>query len=234
MTPHRRLQQRTSAGTPWYDVLSAITGGYTITAADVLVGPRVVYRPIPESTTQPIIKPRSAILHTNAGKTSARSLWAYYTNPLVSGESHLQVSFDGVEQYLPFTRRADCNYSANRWRDGSTMWGAISFETQDLGAATVDTTPWSLQQLESMIATLTCLAVVYGIQCTQPATWNASGIGHHTLFPFQGIGRPAWTNVRGKTCPGRARIAQMDYIRRRVADNLGQFVQQTGWQCGTI
>lgn len=234
MTPHRRLQQRTPSGLPWYDVLSVITGGYTITTADVLSGPSVVYRPIPESTTQPVIKPRSAILHTNAGKSSASSLWSWITQASVTGEPHLQIGFAGVEQYMPFTRRADCNYSANLWRDGSTTWGAISFETQDLGATTVNTTPWSIKQVDAMVAALTCIAVVYGVQCTQPATWDASGIGHHSLHPFQGIGKPAWTNVRGKTCPGRARIAQMDYIRRRVADNLAQFVQQTGWQCGTI
>ena len=32
--------------------------------------------------------------------------------------------------------------------------------------------------------------------------WDDAGLGYHTLFPSQ------WTNVPGKTCPGRIRIRQ--------------------------
>lgn len=232
MTPHPVLKQRNSKGTPWYDILSYLTGGYIITDAHVLAGPHTVYRPIPEAASQPTIVPRSAILHTNAGLNSASSLWAYFTRATVSGESHFQVGYETMEQYMPLNRRADCNYSANRWRDGVNYFGAISFETQDNGVQTLNSTPWTFRQLDLMVNALTCIGVVYGVACTAPATWDASGIGHHTLHPFQGIGRPAWTNVRGKTCPGSARIAQMDEIRRRVANNLAQFAAHTDWKCG--
>lgn len=232
MNPHPLLHQRNSKGTPWYDILSYITGGYTVTDRHTINGPHVVYRPIPESVTQPTIEPRSAILHTNAGLNSASSLWAYISRASVTGEPHFQVGYESMEQYMPLNRRADCNYSANLWREGLHTYGAISFETQDNGSATVNSTPWTFRQLDLITNTLTCIGVVYGVACVQPATWDASGIGHHTLFPFQGIGRPAWTNVRGKTCPGAARIAQMDEIRRQVATKLGEFAKHTDWKCG--
>lgn len=234
ISPHPKLQDRTRANATWSDVLKAITHGYTIDAQHRLVGPDVVYRPIPEASTQPYITPRSVILHTNAGSSSASSLWSWITRASVSGEPHFQVGFAGIEQYMPLNRRADCNYSANLWRNANgTTWGAISFETQDMGAATVNSTPWTARQLDMMISAITCICVVYAVQCVQPATWDASGIGHHSLHPYQGLLRKAWTNVAGKTCPGRARIAQMDYVRRRVTENLADFVRQTGWKCGT-
>lgn len=233
MMPHPKLQERTSKNASWDDVLKAITGGYSITQTHILTGPRAIYRPIPESTTQPYISPRNVILHTNAGSTSASSLWSWITRATVSGEPHFQVGYSVLEQYMPLNRRADCNYSANLWREGTRTCGAISFESQDAGAATINSTPWTQQQLDMMISAITCICVVYGVQCVQPATWDASGIGHHSLHPYQGPLRKAWTNVAGKTCPGRARIAQMDYVRRRVTENLAEFVRQTGWKCGS-
>lgn len=239
MTYHPVLQRTNSAGTPWGDILAWINKsdrqvgrGYTINDQHLLQGPNVVTRLIPEATTQPKIRPWSAILHTNAGSSGAESLWGWITRATVNGESHLQVGYRTMEQYMPFNVRADCNYSANRWlaSDG-TYHGAISFETRDNGSATLDKTPWTVEQLDHMIGTLTALCVVYGVACTMPAYWNASGIGFHTLFPFQGIGSSAWTNVRGKTCPGAARKAQMPYILNQVAQRLIEFSEHTGWAC---
>ena len=234
---HPILVQRTADGRPWGDILRFITGGYYIDAEHWLHGPDVVRRPISEATSQPFIHPRNAILHTNAATKGASSLWSYISQASVTGEPHFQVGYKAMEQYMPLNRRADCNYTANRWLDtkaGGRYFGAISFETQDDGAATLNTTPWSLAQLGHMANALTAIGVCYGVMCTQPATWDGSGIGHHSLFPFQGIGKPAWTNVRGKTCPGAARIRQMDYVRAMVADRMANFVRETGFQCGRI
>jgi hypothetical protein len=233
MIPHPKLLRKTSTGATWSEVLQHITGGHTVTASHLIDGPGFVYRPIPESTTQPTIKPRNIILHTNAGQKSAASLWAWITRASVNGEPHFQIGFNIAEQYMPMNRRADCNYSANSWLAGGITYGAVSFETQDLGAATVNSTPWTARQLQLIIAAITCICVTYGVHCSAPATWDSSGIGHHSLFPFQGPLRKAWTNVAGKICPGRARIAQMDYIRTKVTENLAEFVRQTGWECGT-
>jgi hypothetical protein len=240
---HPVLHRRVADGRSWGDILAWITGGYVVDSQHWLHGPNVVQRPIPESTTQPTIAPRNAILHTNAGSRSASSLWSWITQSTVTGEPHFQVGYKVMEQYMPLNRRADCNYSANRWFDprAGKYYGAISFETQDNGALTLNTTPWSFEQVAHMANALTAIAVCYGVYCTAPATWDGSGIGHHTLFPYQGVGSKAWTNVRGKTCPGTARIRQMDYVRQEVANRLGLFIQATtptsgvgGFRCGQV
>lgn len=232
MTYHPYLNRKGVSGQLYGDVLKFVTGGFTINPNHIIEGPGLVYRPIPESSTQPLIEPRSAILHTNAGGTTSKSLWAWITRASVTGEPHFQIGYAGGEQYMPMNRRADCNYTANRWLQSGKWFGAISFETQDNGGATVEITPWTAQQVRMMVNILTCICVVYGVQCSQPGAWNDSGIGHHSLFPFQGVGSKAWTNVRGKTCPGRARKAQMDYVRSEVAKNLAAFGEVTGWKCG--
>lgn len=210
------------------------TGGRILTVNGIVDGPGFVSRPIPEAATQPKIVPRSAIVHTNAGASSASSLWSWITRKDNNGEPHFQVGYSRTEQYMPVDRRADCNYSANSFKIGATTFGAVSFECQDDGAATIDHTPLTLSQVDHIAAVLTLLAIVYGVQCTQPSVWNASGVGHHTLFPFQGIGHPAWTNVRGKTCPGKARIAQMDGIRQLMAHRLAEYSAATGWKCAGV
>jgi len=236
--PHPVLLNRVKDGTTWEDILKFITAGYSIsvdeTGNHILTGPKVVYGPtwIPEAFSQPIIHPRMAILHTNAGpvRTAWQSLWRYILRTDISLEMHFDVQMDGVIANLqPLNRRADCNYKANSFyiSGDSTRYGAIAFETQDNGYASLDFTPWSVEQSRSIINALTCLSVCYGILCTAPPSWNDSGIGHHVLFPND------WTNVAGKTCPGKARIRQMDYIRSEVANNLAGFINATGWKCGS-
>ena len=88
------------------DVLKYVTGGYWIDSNHWLHGPQVSQRPIPEGTLpvgkggQPIIEPRNAILHTNAGSKGAASLWGFITNASVSGEPHFQAGYGTLEQYI--------------------------------------------------------------------------------------------------------------------------------------
>jgi N-acetylmuramoyl-L-alanine amidase len=226
--PHSRLTGMALDGvTPKVDVLAFITGGYTINDQDLLIGPNVHTALIPEAATQPTIVPRSIIDHSNAGKTPSRwqSMWHWIQTPGVVGEQHLQVDMDGqIAQFMPFTVRADCNYKANRWQFGGEWYGALSHETADLGSATLQITPWSLPQFAALAAAHTAECVAYRIRCTQPATWQDSGIGHHNLFP-------EWSSYIGKTCPGAARIRQMDQLRSVVASNLAAYYHAVGGMC---
>lgn len=210
------------------DVLRWITHDWYI-HNNWLVSPHAVIAPVePEASTQALIRPYSAILHSNAGPSSTgwASLIKYWRRSDITGEAHLQIATDGTAvQAIPFNRRADCNYKANRWHNGKEYVGAISFETQDNGAATLPYTPWSVSQIETMVSILTCLCVQYGIWCSTPTAWNDSGIGYHSQYK-------EWSSYVGKTCPGASRIRQMDYIRNRVAGNLAEYGKATGWQCG--
>lgn len=227
MSVHPVLRRQTADGRTWGDILRFITGGYYIDGEHWLQGPGVVKSPVePEASTQPFIHPFSAILHSNAGSKSAgwRALWLWVRNLSVTGEPHFQVAYDAIAQFMPLNRRADCNAKANSWLRKGKVVGAISFETQDKGTASLQTTEWSTEQLRWMINALTCISVCYGVWCTQPATWNDSGVGHHSLFR-------EWS-LYIKTCPGAARIRQMDYIRTELAKNLAAFHEHTGWSCG--
>ncbi len=176
---------------------------------------------LPEAKTQPYIIPRSVILHTNAGPAYTRwqSLVLYFKRADIGIEPHGQVDWDGkLAQTMPLNRKADCNYKANGWYFGSKYYGAISFETADLGWPTLDKTPWTLGQVDTLIKLNTLIVAYLTDDCGQCATWDDSGIDYHSKFK-------EWSVYVGKTCPGYARIMQMDYIRQRVADNIARFIQ---------
>jgi N-acetyl-anhydromuramyl-L-alanine amidase AmpD len=174
---------------------------YYIDSSGILRGEKVRHAFLPEATTQPFITPTQTILHSQAGprKTLWSSLVAYMKRADVTMECHFLVDMDGwITQTMPTNRRADCNYKANP--------RAISIETQDNGWPTLATTPWAPEQIDSIIWIVAAAGHRYGIPYSQPGTWMTPGVGHHSLFP-------EWSAYKGKTCPGTARIAQMDYVR---------------------
>lgn len=244
---HPVLQKQLPDGRTWRDIVAWITNGYWLDANGWIRGGVANPQPVlPEAGPvdqggQPVIHPRSVILHSNAGprKTAWASIVKYWRRKDVTGEPHFQVH--GVDagsnlaaaslvQAMPLNRRADCNAKANSWwrhRPNGTpvRVGAISFETEDRGYPTLDTTPWSIAQLHAMIGAITVICVVYGVACSDVPTWDGTGIGFHSRFP-------EWSIYKGKTCPGAARIRQMDSIRAAVAENLAKFSHETDWHCG--
>lgn len=216
-----------------YAALQATNEGYYFNQdAGVLMGPKegnkTTWKPLPENTTQPTIIPRSVIHHSNAGATPAKwwQLWTWASNASVTGEPHFDVDLDGnIGQFMSVLRRADCNYTANRWLHDGKYYGAISIETGDMGYPTLDNTPWNWYQIQSICRIDTALAVQYGVGCNEVVAWDGKGLDYHTKFPYQGIGKPAWTNVAGKTCPGKARKLQMAGIRQNVSDRVVKYIQ---------
>jgi hypothetical protein len=226
--PHTALTGVALDGrTPKVNVLAYITGGYSINNFGLLVGPNVHTKLIPEAHTQPWITPRNIIDHSNAGSTPSRwqNLLGWINRAEVNGEPHLQFDMDGqVAQFMPFHVRADCNAKANQWSFQGTRFGAISHETADLGAEALPRTPWVPAQFEALVAAHTVECAVYRIRCTATTSWTDSGIGYHSQFP-------EWSIYKGKTCPGAARIRQMDELRRRVAENLARYYELVGGGC---
>lgn len=162
--------------------------------------PEALQRLLPEADTAALITPRVLIYHSIVGSGASAygyflrgtSLEATFVNPRSD-----EPNGDRVWQLMPCNRRADANADANRF--------AISVETGDRGQP--DTQPWDPGQVRRNIAlgvwVVTTQPNVQRIRC--PA-WNGSGIGYHSMW-----GAPShWTPARGKTCPGKARIAQFE------------------------
>lgn len=189
---------------------------YSIDNNHMLQGPGVIVALIqPEASTQPLITPRSIILHSQSGPryTPWEALIAYMRRADIVGEAHFLVNMDGtIVQAMPLNRRADCNYKANPF--------AISFETQDNGYPSLAVTPWSPAQLATIIGVVAAIGVKYGIPFVSPETWQAPGVGFHSQYP-------EWSSYTGKTCPGAARIAQMDTVRAAAASLVLPPIPQT-------
>lgn len=166
---------------------------------------RVTWDLLPETWSQTIIVPRLIILHSQSGprRTAAEALVAFMRRADIVGEAHLIPNLDGtIRQTMPFNVRADCNYKANPF--------AISMETQDEGAPTLPTTPWALPQLDVICNAIAAIGHKYGVPYTNPTTWTDAGVGYHSQYK-------EWSSFTGKTCPGAARIRQMDYVRATAA-----------------
>jgi hypothetical protein len=169
---------------------------------------------LPEDATQVTIIPWSIINHTESSGRSVPwwQVWNWWNRTDVDTEPHVVVDLDGhVNQNIRFTRRADNNYKANSWigSDGR-RYGALSNETQDLGSATVNETPWSPKQFESIAQVWAAAAVKYGIPL-QRITGGpyARGIDGHYRYK-------EWSIYTGKTCPGYARRDQLDPLIWRI------------------
>lgn len=161
--------------------------------------PAARFELLPESQMQPRITPRLVILHTNGGpkSTSPASLHAYMARADVNVECHFDVGTGGdVWQFIPVDRRADCNVAANPF--------AVSVETQDSGAATLNVTPWNAPQIEAIVKLLIWLRDEWGVPMVRCTAWNGSGVGAHRDFP-------QWSGG-SHSCPGNARFAQVPDI----------------------
>lgn len=153
------------------------------------------WKGLPEASSQPLIRPTQMIAHSIVG--SARSAYNYFRDG-TSHESHWIFPWDGEAwQLMESNRRADANYRANRWPNGT---GALSAETED--NRDPDNQPWTDPQVDRLIDWFRWGNAMFAIPlrlCPGPAE---PGIGYHTLWPNH------WSKYAGKTCPGRVRIEQ--------------------------
>lgn len=166
--------------------------------------PGAVWRPIPEAQSEPRIVPTQLIFHTAV--STAESLFAYWSRSDVGLESHFYVGQRTVEQYQDTERQADANHTANV--------RAISVETWD--NLRPETTPWTPWQMDQLVDLAVWACKTHLIPARFCPDHDQPGIGWHSMW-----GAPSpWTPVRGKTCPGRARIDQMPILLRRVQEAL--------------
>lgn len=171
--------------------------------------PFAVKKLLPENDRQARIVPVSAIWHSAVDAPGPTSLYGYFARADVGLESHFFIKLDGtIEQYMDTHVRADANFRANSFfRDVGGRYvrcGAVSVETEDDGNP--DQRVWTPAQVESSIRLGRWIRDEHRIPAVLCPTWDGNGFGYHTLFPND------WTNVRGKTCPGRIRIPQFKNI----------------------
>lgn len=156
------------------------------------------WRPIKENSTEPPITATQLIFHSAV--TKADSLWGYFQRNDVMVESHLYVDERGtIEQYIDLDRQADANYQANV--------RAISVETWD--NRDPNHIPWNDAQMKALVDIALQVHRLKRVPLIMAPAWDKPGMGGHTRFP-------QWSNVRGKTCPGLARRAQVAVILNRA------------------
>lgn len=174
--------------------------------------PYAYWKPLPENDTQSSIQPTQFIMHTEAsgGKASNSASWNYWARADVVSEAHFLLAMDpateplgGIWQAMNVFKKADNNVKANV--------RAVSIETQDLGGATVNTTPWTEYQLDMLAGLLAWLHLNVKINlpiqlCTR---WDAPGYAPHNLFPND------WS-TSAHSCPGVARTKQIPDIVNRA------------------
>ena len=152
--------------------------------------PGVEHRLLPESRTQPRIRPTQLIFHSIVG--SAEGAYRYFRTRS-SLESTFIVKKSGhIIQIMDTERQADANFRANV-RAGSV-------ETEDDGDPNTD--PWTQAQLTALLRIARFYHEHHGLPLRQCPAWDASGYGYHRLFPNQ------WTVSPGKKCPGDIRVRQ--------------------------
>ncbi len=227
VNPHPALCGRSSDGRQRRaDLLADINAGYVVTDDHLLtnvIDPNLVDVTLsPSATTQRVIRPRLVINHTRSCTTRL-------------GSPHLYVLTSGmIEQYLPFIRRARGSFDADLWHHNGASFGAITHQTEDHDGRTgdgvvIDDEPWTSVQIDALVAATTAECAVYGIAPTGAERWNDSGIGHHAQHPHGGAA--AWSPATDEWCPGRARIAQMAELHRRVAERVATYRALAGPTC---
>lgn len=155
--------------------------------------PGATWLPLPEAQEQGSYRKTQLIFHSTGTEAGARANARYFARSNVAVESTFIVDYDGeIVQVMPASARADANGTANR--------RAISVEV--IGTAAQ---PFTAAQLEACGRIARWAVAEHPILPRQIPSETESGVGWHVMFGAPG----PWTSVRGKECPGPARIRQV-------------------------
>jgi hypothetical protein len=155
---------------------------------------------LPESKTQPKIRPTQVIMHSidGPGVTPLRQIEVW--RGAAAKEAHFIVGRDGkAYQCMDTGVMAEANKGANLRPDGT---GAISIETED-NIGSPNTVPWTQAQLATLVRLALWAVRTHDIPRRKCPDSDAPGMGYHVLFGAPG----AWTQ-EAKTCPGTIRVEQ--------------------------
>ncbi len=232
--PHPHLAEAAPNGQPKVDFLAWFNKGWVIDDRHLLANPStpqlLTIKLLPEAASQPKIRPRGIVQHTQGGskKATNEQVWALCATDSWKSEPHIigpEMASGRALQAIPFNVRADSNKDGNRWLYAGEWWGHISIESQDSGFNNLPlkNDPWTLAQLDTFAGIDTALCATYGIRCGDMPAWNGSGIAPHNRWP-------EFTSS-SHNCPGPARTSQMDWIRNEVASRLAAYYAAVGEVC---
>jgi hypothetical protein len=144
---------------------------------------------LPESRSQPKIRPAQMIFHSLAAPWTIKRMAEYWQSTNL--EAHFGVDYSGaVGQFVDTYVRADANYGANA--------RAISVET---ASNVKNTDTWTPEQVRSLISLGAWAHETHGIPARVCRTHDDPGFGVHRLFP-------QWAKGGSTYCPGDARFRQ--------------------------
>lgn len=185
--------------------------------------PGATYRQTGSLRTDPQIVPVGVIWHLSAGESVSLYHWFHRLSGGI--ESHLHVprtAAHPTEQYRPGNREADANYRGNSWLEGANRLG---FQSMEFQGTDVEHGLWTPHQVEQGLAFCWWSQQTYGWEPRVARHYRDRGIGYHTMWG-SGPDTLSWSNARGKTCPGRGRIAQFhdEIVPRFLAGPPSLFV----------
>lgn len=160
--------------------------------------PGSVWKPLPEAGAPDGHTKTQFIVHSTGTLASAANNWAYFARESVAEESTFIIGLtpaDPTLQIMDSTDAADANTTANK--------RAISVEVVGDGVG-----PFTDWQLAELVRIGRWAAATHPIERRVIPAHDQSGFGWHVMFGAPG----PWTTVKGKVCPGNARVAQLQTI----------------------
>lgn len=168
--------------------------------------------------SRPIIRPRVAIVHTNAAEQegSSQSQINWGNAAPANTKPHYAINQPTPMKLVPTNRRAIANstedwYEKEEDQTDASFW-TIAIESADSGTKndpqvsdflTVSKHgPVPVPHAELVARILAYESIVWGFPLAPPAEWDGTGVAAHT-HPFP---HPAYTIQEGKTCPGPKKI----------------------------
>jgi len=160
--------------------------------------PATIWSPLTEAGAPDGYRKTQFIVHSTGTMASAAANFNYFQRGDVVVESTFIIGLtpkDPTRQIMDSTDRADANGAANN--------RAISVEVVGDGVG-----PYTQWQIDELIRIGIWAAQTHPIDPRIIPSESASGFGWHVMFGAPG----PWTSVRGKVCPGNARIKQLKEI----------------------
>lgn len=153
----------------------------------------------PESSSQPFITPKVAILHRHGSKGTSENVGRWFDRDHVHTESHFSIARDGrIFQFVPVNRRADAQHAGNAY--------GVSIESEDRGEWEAI---WSTKQVGSIVRLLRWLRDEWSIPGRLVEKPGEPGVGYHKQFT-------EW-NRNAHYCPSDAMVRQ---IRAQILPEL--------------